>query len=194
MGGPAAAQTTFTYDLVAGTCVATSGTCNALSTYAVCGTNLTSAQIAQNDAALKSFNAEAQRHTRPAEAGYAGGNYISGGGYPWRGAGDAYPDANINNEIVLQIPACDKLQYTWNKFTMLIRNVKVVGAGSGSVFLQNTAVVGFHDDLAVRSNFDLFGDSFYGGMRASATVVALDKMKMPADLIASTTPGSGRPK
>jgi hypothetical protein len=31
-------------------------------------------------------------------------------------------------------------------------------------------------------------------VRASASVVALDTMKMPADLIAATTSGPGRPK
>jgi hypothetical protein len=153
---------TFTYNLLTGSCTASTGTCNNLSTHAICSTNLSVAQIAQNDAALHSFNAEAQRHTRPAEPGYAGGNDIRGGVSLWRGAGDPYPDANINNNIVLQIPACNKLQYTWNSFTMLVRNIKVVGAGSSSTFLQNVNVQYFHNDVAGRSNYDFFGDTFYG--------------------------------
>lgn len=155
------APITFTYDLLTGRCTASRGTCRSLPIHAVCGTSLTPTQIWRNDLALRSFNAEAQRHTRPAEPGYAGGNYISVGG-GWRGAGDAYPDASIDNRIVLQIAACNKLQYTWNSFTMLIRNIKVVGAGSGATILQNVNAQYFHYDVAGRTNYDFFGDSFYG--------------------------------
>src|SRR5690606_37587134 len=123
------------------------------------------AQIAQNDAALRSFNAEAQRHTRPFEPGYGGGNYVPGSsadGFPWTSARDAYPDAHRDNLIVLEIPACDRLQYSWNSFTMLIRNIKVIGAGSDVTFLQNVNVQDFHRDVPGRTNQDFFGDTFYG--------------------------------
>ncbi len=153
---------TFTYDIMTGSCTASLGNCRNLPTHAVCGPDLGFEEIARNNAALRAFNAEAQRHTRPAEPGYAGGNYIPGPGYPWRAAGDAYPDANIDNVIVLKISACNKLQYTWNAFTMLVRNIKVAGAGSAETVLQNVNSHYFHDDVAGRTNYDFFGDGFYG--------------------------------
>lgn len=159
---PSAVPITFTYDLMAGSCKASRGSCRQLPTHAVCGPDPSFEEIGQNNAALRAFNAEAQRHTRPAEPGYAGGNYISGPGSRWRAAGDAYPDANIDNIIVLKISACNKLQYTWNAFTMLVRNIKVVGAGSAQTVLQNINVRYFHDDVAGRTNYDFFGDGFYG--------------------------------
>jgi hypothetical protein len=153
---------TFTYDLLTGRCAASHGTCRSLLTHAICAQNPSQEQIRQNDAALRSFNAEAQRHTRPSEPGYAGGNYISDNGYPGHAGADAYPDANIENRIILQIAACNKLQYTWNEFTMLIRHIKVVGAGSHLTVLQNVSNRYFHNDVSGRANYDFFGDAFYG--------------------------------
>jgi hypothetical protein len=154
----AATPITYTYNLLSGSCTASRGACKDLSVHAVCGQDLSFSQIAQNNAALRDFNAEAQRHTRPVEAGYAGGNFIPGG----RGAGDAYPDASISNMIVLEVPACNKLQYTWNSFTMLIRNIRVSGSGSGTTVLQNISNEHFHADVAGRATYDFFGDTFYG--------------------------------
>lgn len=155
------AAITFTYNLLTGTCQSSQGgtqkpctpSTHNSSPHAVCATNPTPEEIEQNDIALHWFNAEAQRHTRPAEHGYAGGNY---------GAGDAYPDARIDNKIVLVISGCDKLQYTWNKWAMFIRNLSIQGAGSTATILQNTHNGDFHDDDAGEANYDFFGDTYYG--------------------------------
>ena len=105
------------------------------------------------DAALRAFSKEAQRRTRPAEGTY-------------RGFPGYYPGAGRNNLIVLTIPA-GKFTYSWNRFTMDIPRLEIVGAGSGraggpSTILQNVNRDGnWFDMIAVRGNWDFFGDGFY---------------------------------
>jgi hypothetical protein len=153
---PPSTPAIFTYNLLTGVCTTSSGSCNNLSTHAVCN-----GSTASNDAALQSFNDEAQKHTRPAQAGYAYGGTQHNNA---QGDGNAYAGANINNEIVLDIAACIKLQYTWRYWPTLIRNLKVVGAGgaNSATVMQNVNTAGTTDSLAILSNYDFFGDGFYG--------------------------------
>jgi hypothetical protein len=104
---------------------------------------------AQNDAAFQAFSVEAQKRTRPPEGSYPG--------YP-----SYYANASKDNEIVLNIPACNKFQYTWNKFGQSIRHLKIVGAGSGlhggaATVLQNVNSDGsYFDELSMEGNPDYF--------------------------------------
>lgn len=157
---PATAPTTptFTYNFTTGACVKTpSGTCNAMSSVGVCNGTVT-----QNNAALAAFNVEAQRHTRPSDTGFSGGycDPTSVNGSGCSGDGTQYSDANINNQIVLNIPACNKFQHTYNRFGAYIRNLTVTGAGSTNTFLQNTSnSTNYLDAVPYFGNMDYFGSA-----------------------------------
>jgi hypothetical protein len=103
---------------------------------------------ATNDTALQAFNVEAQRRTRPAEPGYAGGA---------NGAGNAYPDASKDNCIVLNIPA-GTYQYTFNTFATKIGHLRIVGAGSSATNLQDVYAGGgaVYGEEPYLSNDDYF--------------------------------------
>lgn len=164
-----AAPPTYTYDLFTGNCTPSNG---------ASATNCHSAQItaascngstATNDAALQAFNLDAMRHTRPPNLTgpsmwqYAGGSIGSYASPTWTGVNNAYPDAAETNQIVLNIAACNKLQYTFNLWTAQLRHVKVVGAGSGSTMVQMDANNGANTfSAALLANYDYFGDRFYG--------------------------------
>jgi hypothetical protein len=151
---------TFTYDLVAGTCTPSNGAsvahCTASGAGSLSTKGVAGGSVATNNAALTSFNLEAMCHTRPVETGYAGQGTSCGGSA-------AYADANINNNIVLKIPA-GTFQYTNNLFGYYIRNLTISGVGSdlttGSpTVLQNTANSGgYGAEIAFAGNWDYFGN------------------------------------
>jgi hypothetical protein len=124
---------TFTYDLVTDFGAANGGS------------------TATNDGALKAFNNEAQKRTRPPEAGYPG--------YP--GYPGYYANANKDNCVVLNIPA-GTFAYSWNHYADGIGHLKIVGAGSGLnggsvTALQNTNSDGSYDDeVAFQIDWDYF--------------------------------------
>jgi hypothetical protein len=106
--------------------------------------------VAATDAALRAFNIEAQKRTRPPEGSYPG--YYSGAGK--------------DNCIILNIPA-GAFQYTFNSFGRQIRHLKIVGAGSGlrggaATTMQNVLSGGnFFTSIPFTGNWDYFGDGFY---------------------------------
>ena len=151
---------TYTYNFTTGACTPSNG---ASATNCIAGSmtaGVCNGTTAQNDAALNSFNDEAQKHTRPAQTGYSGGGTQHNN---QNGDGNAYADANITNQIVLNFPACNKFAYTYPLFPTGIRNVSIVGAGSGSTVFQNLNTAGHpYTSNAIISAWDFFGDTFYG--------------------------------